>query len=89
LVLLLPLPLQIKDDWQAFAAALTPLLTPFGPYAAALNTLIVKLAKVMITFCGNQHGIQICIGFKIFYRFTTLILCRSITPWIVRCSLIW
>jgi hypothetical protein len=42
--------LQIKDDWQAFAAALTPLLTPFGPYAAALNTLIVKLAKVIMNF---------------------------------------
>jgi hypothetical protein len=41
--------LQIKDDWQAFAAALTPLLTPFGAYAATLNSLIVKLAKVRTT----------------------------------------
>ena len=38
--------MQIKDDWQAFSAALAPLLAAFGPYSATLNTLIVKLAQV-------------------------------------------
>jgi hypothetical protein len=39
-------PLQIKDDWQAYTAALAPLLTAFGPYASQLSDLIVHLAKV-------------------------------------------
>lgn len=58
--------MQIKDDWEAFTVALAPLLTAFGPYAAQLSDLIVRLAKArtMHTYILHCYFISVLAHIK-------------------------